>query len=165
MNLERLRSVVDDLLVRLAQNFATPKLQHLFLLNNYDMAISVLKEAGDEARKLQRYFEEKLESNMMSFVDDLLMEHFSDLLRFVRSRVSEDLILYTERLSIADVEPVVKNFAMTWRSSVELMHNEIVTSFSNLLSGMAILKAAMAQLLNDYNRLSECVKKSQGVQL
>lgn len=43
MNLERLRFAVDDLLVRLAENFANPKLQHLFLLNNYDMTISVLK--------------------------------------------------------------------------------------------------------------------------
>lgn len=158
MNLERLRFAVDDLLVRLAENFANPKLQHLFLLNNYDMTISVLKEAGDEAKKVQRYFEEKLESNMISFVDELLMEHFGDLIKFVKSRVSEDLIFYTERPNIADVEPVVKNFAVKWKTDLELMHNEVVTSCSNLLSGMAILKAAMAQLLNDYNRLSECVK-------
>uniref|UniRef100_A0A0A9DDG0 Uncharacterized protein n=1 Tax=Arundo donax TaxID=35708 RepID=A0A0A9DDG0_ARUDO len=77
------------------------------------------------------------------------MEHFSDLLRFVRSRVSEDLIFYTERPNIAHVEPVVKNFAMKWRSALELMHNGIIISCSNLLSGMAILKAAMAQLLNE----------------
>ncbi|GJM84882.1 hypothetical protein PR202_ga00594 [Eleusine coracana subsp. coracana] len=94
--------------------------------------------------------------------DDLLMEHFGDLLQFVRRRVSEDLILYTECPNIADVEPIVKNFAMKWRSALELMHNEIVTSCSNLLSGMAILKAALAQLLNDYNRLSECVKEIPG---
>ncbi|KAJ1295079.1 hypothetical protein BS78_01G196700 [Paspalum vaginatum] len=162
MSLERLRSAVDVLLIRLSQTFTTPKLQHLFLLNNYDMAISVLKEAGDEAKTLQIYFEEKLECNMMAFVDDLLMEHFSDLLRFVRTHVSEDLIFCTERTTIADVEPLVKNFAVKWRSALELMHNEVVTSCSNLLSGMAILKAAMAQLLNDYNRLSECVKKIRG---
>ncbi|XP_015697139.1 vacuolar protein sorting-associated protein 52 A-like isoform X2 [Oryza brachyantha] len=158
MNLERLRLAVDNLLGRLAENFPKPKMQHLFLLNNYDMTISILKEAGDEANKLQRYFEEKLESNMISFVDELLMEHFKDLINFVRSRVSEDLILYTEHPNIADVELIVKNFAMTWKTALELMHNEVVTSCSNLLSGMAILKAAMAQLLNDYNRLSECVK-------
>uniref|UniRef100_A0A0D9XKW5 Vacuolar protein sorting-associated protein 52 A n=1 Tax=Leersia perrieri TaxID=77586 RepID=A0A0D9XKW5_9ORYZ len=158
MNLERLRLAIDNLLSRLAENFASPKMQHLFLLNNYDVAISVLKEAGDEANKLQRYFEEKLESNMISFVDELLMEHFKDLINFVRSRVSEDLILYTEPPNIVDVEPIVKNFAVTWKTALELMHNEVVTSCSNLLSGMAILRAAMAQLLNDYNRLSECVK-------
>jgi len=68
MNLERLQSAIDVLLIRLSQTFTATKLQHLFLLNNYDMAISVLKEAGDEAKKLQRHFEEKLETNMMAFV-------------------------------------------------------------------------------------------------
>ncbi|XP_039826180.1 vacuolar protein sorting-associated protein 52 A-like isoform X4 [Panicum virgatum] len=77
MNLERLRSAIDGLLVRLAQNFTTPKLQHLFVLNNYDMAISVLKEAGDEAKNLQRYFEDKLESNMMAFVVNQCSHVFS----------------------------------------------------------------------------------------
>ncbi|XP_024317528.1 vacuolar protein sorting-associated protein 52 A isoform X3 [Brachypodium distachyon] len=162
MSLERLRLAVDDLLVRFAEKFATPKLQHLFLLNNYDMAISILKEAGEEAKKLQRYFEEKLECNLISFVDELLMEHFGDLIKFVKIHISEDLISYTEPPNIADVEPVVKNFAVKWKNALELMHNEVVTCCSNLLSGMAILKAAMAQLLNDYNRLSECVKMIPG---
>jgi len=76
--------------------------------------------------------------------------------------LAEDLVSYTDDTNIADVEPVVKNFAMKWRTALELMHNEVITSCSNLLSGMAILKAAMTQLLNDYNRLSECVKKITG---
>ncbi|KAM0900552.1 hypothetical protein ACQ4PT_020578 [Festuca glaucescens] len=162
MSLERLRLAVDDLLLRFSGKFATPKLRHLFLLNNYDMSISILKEAGDDAKKLQIYFEEKLESSLVSFVDELLMEYFGDLIKFVKSHISEDLISYTEPPKIADVEPVVKNFAVKWKTALELMHNEVVTCCSNLLSGMAILKAAMAQLLNDYNRLSECVKMIPG---
>ncbi|WVZ59397.1 hypothetical protein U9M48_009543 [Paspalum notatum var. saurae] len=57
------------------------------------------QEAGDEAKKLQTYFEEKLET--------------------------EDLIFCTERTNIADVEPLVKNFAVKWRSALELLHNEV----------------------------------------
>ncbi|XP_044449310.1 vacuolar protein sorting-associated protein 52 A isoform X8 [Triticum aestivum] len=162
MSLKRLRLAVDDLLVRFAEKFATQKLKHLFLLNNCDMAISILKEAGEEAKELRRYFEEKLESNLVSFVDELLMEYFGDLIKFVKNHISEDLISYTECPNIADVEPVVKNFAVKWRTALELMHNEVVTCCSNFVSGMAILKAAMAQLLNDYNRLSECVKMIPG---
>uniref|UniRef100_A0A0E0M917 Uncharacterized protein n=1 Tax=Oryza punctata TaxID=4537 RepID=A0A0E0M917_ORYPU len=169
--------------------FISELFRFFYSLDALDILHFYMIEAGDEANKLQRYFEEKLESNMTSFVfisglvllvgfaglwmaqmgwfkpapmDELLMEHFKDLIKFVRSRVSEDLILYTECPKIADVEPIVKNFAMTWKTSLELMHNEVVTSCSNLLSGMAILRAAMAQLLNDYNRLSECVKTIPG---
>lgn len=34
---------VDDLLVKLAKLFQKPKLQTVFLINNYDMTIAVLK--------------------------------------------------------------------------------------------------------------------------
>lgn len=34
---------VNDLLIKLAKTFAKPKLQTVFLINNYDMTIAVLK--------------------------------------------------------------------------------------------------------------------------
>lgn len=43
MNLERLRMAVDDLLVKLARTFAKTKSQTVFLINNYDMTIAILK--------------------------------------------------------------------------------------------------------------------------
>lgn len=43
LNLERLRMAVDDLLVKLAKMFPKPKQQIVFLINNYDVAIAVLK--------------------------------------------------------------------------------------------------------------------------
>lgn len=43
LNLERLRMAVDDLLIKLAKTFSKPKLQTVFLINNYDMTIAVLK--------------------------------------------------------------------------------------------------------------------------
>lgn len=43
LNLERLRMSVDDLLFKLAKLFQKPKLQTVFLINNYDMTIAVLK--------------------------------------------------------------------------------------------------------------------------
>lgn len=34
---------VDDLLIKLAKTFSKPKQQIVFLINNYDMTIAVLK--------------------------------------------------------------------------------------------------------------------------
>ena len=34
---------VDDLFIKLAKNFPKPKSQTVFLINNYDMTITVLK--------------------------------------------------------------------------------------------------------------------------
>lgn len=43
LNLERLRVAVDDLLVKLARMFRKQKQQTIFLINNYDLVLSVLK--------------------------------------------------------------------------------------------------------------------------
>ena len=43
LNMERLRMAIDDRLMKLATMFSKPKLQFVFLINNYDMTIAVLK--------------------------------------------------------------------------------------------------------------------------
>lgn len=43
LNMERLRMAIDDLLIKLAKTFTRAKSQTVFLINNYDMTISVLK--------------------------------------------------------------------------------------------------------------------------
>lgn len=43
LNLERLWLAADDLLVKLGTLFQKPKQQTVFVVNNYDMTISVLK--------------------------------------------------------------------------------------------------------------------------
>lgn len=163
LNMERLRMAVDDLLVKLATTFPKPKLQTVFLINNYDMTIAVLKEACPEGGKIQMHFEELLKNNTAIFVEELLLEHFSDLIKFVKTRASEDSSSGSERpITITEVEPLVKDFASRWKAAIELMHKDVITSFSNFLCGMDILRAALTQLLLYYTRLSDCIKKISG---
>ncbi|XP_048335140.2 vacuolar protein sorting-associated protein 52 A isoform X1 [Ziziphus jujuba] len=192
LNLERLRMAIDDLLIKLAKTFPKPKSQTVFLINNYDMTIAVLKEAGPEGGKIQMHFEELLKSNTALFVEELLLEHFSDLIRFVKTRAckyitnsfgsvtvcyiiyhngfickwyvsAEDPNANTEKpITVAEVEPLVKDFASRWKAAIELMHKDVITSFSNFLCGMDILRSAMTQLLLYYTRFSDCIKKIVG---
>ncbi|XP_022885788.1 vacuolar protein sorting-associated protein 52 A-like [Olea europaea var. sylvestris] len=163
LNLERLRMAIDDLLVKLAKLFTKQKLQTVFLINNYDMTIAVLKEAGPDGGKIQMHFEELLKNNTAIFVEELLVEHFSDLIKFVKTRASEDSSSGSERpITVAEVEPIVKDFAGRWKTAIELMHNDVITSFSNFLCGMEILRAALTQLLLYYTRLSDCIKRIVG---
>ncbi|XP_073290161.1 vacuolar protein sorting-associated protein 52 A-like isoform X2 [Primulina huaijiensis] len=163
LNLERLRMAIDDLLVKLAKLFTRPKLQTVFLINNYDMTIAVLKEAGPDGGKIQMHFEELLKNNTAIFVEEVLVEHFNDLIKFVKTRASEDPSSASERpITVTEVEPIVKDFASRWKAAIELMHNDVITSFSNFLCGMEILRAALTQLLLYYTRLSDCVKRIGG---
>ncbi|KAG8384075.1 hypothetical protein BUALT_Bualt04G0080300 [Buddleja alternifolia] len=165
LNLERLRMAIDDLLVKLAKLFQKPKLQTVFLINNYDMTIAVLKEAGAEGGKIPMHFEELLKNNTAIYVEELLVEHFSDLIKFVKTRACtcDDSSSGSERpMTVAEVEPIVKDFASRWKAAIELMHNDVITSFSNFLCGMEILRAALTQLLLYYTRLSDCMKRIAG---
>ncbi|XP_031273342.1 vacuolar protein sorting-associated protein 52 A-like isoform X2 [Pistacia vera] len=163
LNMERLRMAVDELLMKLAKMFPRPKLQIVFLINNYDMTIAVLKEASPEGGKIQMHFEELLKSNTALFVEELLLEHFSDLIKFVKTRASEDPSSSSDKpITVAEVEPLVKDFASRWKAAIELMHKDVITSFSNFLCGMEILRAALTQLLLYYTRLSDCIKRING---
>ncbi|XP_024313726.1 vacuolar protein sorting-associated protein 52 A isoform X3 [Brachypodium distachyon] len=162
LNLDRLRMAIEDLLVKLAKMFPKPKLQTVFLINNYDLTIAILKEATSDGGKAQLHFEEVLKSNIAIYVEELLLEHFCDLIKFVKTRTSEDTGASSDKTSIVDVEPLVKDFASRWKAAIELMHKDVITSFSNFLCGMEILKAALTQLLLYYTRLTECVKRING---
>lgn len=76
--------------------------------------------------------------------------------------LAEDTSTGAGKPSVADVDPLVKDFANRWKAAIELMHKDVITSFSNFLCGMEILKAALTQLLLYYTRLSESVKKIPG---
>lgn len=76
---------------------------------------------------------------------------------------AEDPSSTSERpITVTEVEPIVKDFGNRWKAAIELMHKDVITSFSNFLCGMEILRAALTQLLLYYTRLSDCIKKIQG---
>ncbi|KAL0801531.1 hypothetical protein Bca101_056707 [Brassica carinata] len=128
INLERLRMAVDVLILKLAKLFPRPKQQIVFLINNYDM--NCCTEAGPEGGKTQMHFKELLKSNTSLFVEELLVEHFSDLIIFVKSRASEDSSSNPERsITVAEVDPLVKDFGSRWKTAIELMHKR----YHNLL--------------------------------
>lgn len=56
----------------------------------------------------------------------------------------------------------MKDFSSRWKAAIELMHNDVITSFSNFLCGMEILRASLTQLLLYYTRLSDCIKRVVG---
>ena len=81
---------------------------------------------------------------------------------FLKTNQLHLTLIPAEQASIAEVEPLVKDFASRYKAAIELMHYDVITSFSNFLCGMEILRATLAQLLLYYTRLTECVKRING---
>ncbi|GJR60707.1 vacuolar protein sorting-associated protein 52 A [Tanacetum coccineum] len=148
------------------------------------------QEAGPEGGKIQVHFEELLKNNTAIYVlaigyyHNLAMYVYDNFLLLLTGRVavgtfwqsdqvrqnpclltltSEDQSSGSEKaITVAEVEPLVKDFASRWKAAIELMHGDVITSFSNFLCGMEILRAALTQLLLYYTRLSDCMKRIAG---
>ncbi|CAI5474009.1 unnamed protein product [Closterium sp. Yama58-4] len=180
MNLDRLRSAVDHLLVEISRLFPKPKQRTVFLINNYDLILAVLKEAGVEEGKTQRHFAELLSSFSTIFVEEELHEYFRGLVDFVKKRTgtgdeTADAVAARSStgstagrrvdaapITAKEVEPHLKDFAVRWKATIDLIHKDIITNFSNFVCGMDILRAALTQLLLYYTRLSDCLKRVEG---
>lgn len=171
LNLDRLRVAVDNLLVELSRMFPRQKQRTIFLINNYDLVLSVLKEAGVSGGKTKQQFEDLLASFTTVFVEEELREHFLKLIEFVKTRAGtgEDYSASAGNsgaavvpISLQEVEPLLKDFAARWKMAIEVMHKDVITNFSNFLCGMDILRAALTQLLLYYTRLSDCLKRVGG---
>ncbi|GJP50061.1 hypothetical protein CLOM_g9206 [Closterium sp. NIES-68] len=180
LNLDRLRSAVDHLLVEISRLFPKPKQRTVFLINNYDLILAVLKEAGVEEGRTQRHFAELLSSFSTIFVEEELHEYFRGLVDFVKKRTgtgdeTADAVaarsssgstgghkVVAAPITAKEVEPHLKDFAVRWKATIDLIHKDIITNFSNFVCGMDILRAALTQLLLYYTRLSDCLKRVEG---
>eukprot|EP00897_Mesotaenium_endlicherianum_P003559 jgi/Mesen1/3230/ME000187S02398 len=157
MNLERLRAAVDTLLVDLSRVFPKHKQRMIFLINNYDLVLQVLKETGSEGGRTQQHFEDLLSSLTSVYVEEELREHFRSLIDFVRTRAGGGEDPSGVGSKVVGSAPITAQEA-----AIELMHKDVITNFSNFVCGMDILRAALTQLLLYYTRLSDSLKKVTG---
>ncbi|KAM0942229.1 hypothetical protein DsansV1_C15g0136061 [Dioscorea sansibarensis] len=189
LNLERLRMAIDDLLAKLAKNFTNSKLQKVFLIHNYDMIIAILKEDGTkggltgahfeelrtvthfeelktmthfEELKTMTHFDQLRSSSTAAFVQEMLLEHFNDLIKFVESHGSKESSLSAENPSVADLEPLVHDLSVRWKAAIELMEKDIIASFSNSECGAGILTLTLSELLYHYTRFRERLDEMEG---
>ncbi|KRY71989.1 Vacuolar protein sorting-associated protein 52 -like protein, partial [Trichinella pseudospiralis] len=153
--LYRLENEVAHLLARAMHEFKSIRERTIFLINNYDLIVSVLMEklpgesidAQESSKRLQAYITE--------YAELLLTTHFGSLVNFVYQ--AESLIEQgmQEKLNdnSANVRDVVKTFNNDWKKNIEQINQEVMSSFSNFRVGTAILQKTFSQLIQYYHRL------------
>ncbi|CAK4089947.1 unnamed protein product [Aphanomyces euteiches] len=155
VSMAALREALVELLEKLSENHKSSKEKCVFLINNYDLVVSVVQErkiASDETSK----FEELLVAQRERFVEEELLAWYGTLIVFVQQTESKK----PETLESSKVEKIVKEFNAHWKAGIEKMNNNIMKYFSNFRNGMEILKQVLTQLLLYYTRFIELVKKS-----
>ncbi|KAJ3434534.1 vacuolar protein sorting-associated protein 52 [Anaeramoeba flamelloides] len=165
-SLSLLRTEMETYLSKYASQLIDTKSQTLFLINNYDLILSVLSKNEIISAETQR-FELLLEEQHEIYIEEVLKQYFNDLITFVGKT---DAFLFESKLEKSEREKrkktinrkqigkILKNFSKNWRDSINSIYQEIIRDFNNYTNGAKALKRALSQMLRYYTRLTEIIK-------
>lgn len=155
--LAEMQEEVQNFILRMASCFNVRKDQLIFLINNYDMMLSVIMERTKDESKESDSFQQLLNSSIQEYIEEVLSSHFLSLMTFVKQvePFADSGQIDGLKKSENRVMPLVKSFAKNWKSSLDGINQEIMNSFTNFKNGTAILQGALTQLIQYYHRFQK----------
>ncbi|CAL4179189.1 unnamed protein product, partial [Meganyctiphanes norvegica] len=149
----QLQDEVEKVILKMAAVFQQRKDQLIFLINNYDMMLTILSEkTREDSRECER-LKELLAGRTSEYIEEVLAPHFGGMLTFVRE--TDHLIANNNIQALKEYEkkvvPLVRLFSQTWRKSVEKLHNEVMQCFSNFRTGTLVLQRALEALITAHH--------------
>ena len=165
INMRRLRVEVDKLLQRTASRVSLPKMQLVFLINQYQHVCAQLRKGGmTKADEEVAAWEQLCSEQVSLFAEEELSEKFTQLVTFVKQ--TESSLAHETKQSptaqpsvdLTALEPVVKHFAKYWRVGVESVNSSVRVLFSDECEGsVEVLRVCYVQLLLYYKRMTRLV--------
>jgi len=151
-----LQEEVEGLTLRLASQFPARKDQILFLINNYDIIMSIIIERTKDDSKESDTFREQLKARSEEFVEQVLQPHFGQLIIWVKEAERRLEKGDTESLKQEEqkVTQIIGQFGNDWKKSLDSINGEILSSFPNLKLGTGILQQTLTTLVQYYHRFS-----------
>ncbi|XP_018609878.2 vacuolar protein sorting-associated protein 52 homolog [Scleropages formosus] len=151
--LGQLQVEVENFVLKMAAEFPSRKDQLIFLINNYDMMLSVLMErAADDSKEVEG-FQQLLLARTQEFIEEILSPPFGGMIAFVKE--SEALMekgqLDRLKNDEARITQLVRGFSSTWKQSVEALSQDVMRSFTNFKNGTSIIQGALTQLIQYYH--------------
>lgn len=152
--LAELQEEVEMFIFRMAGAFTERKDQLIFLINNYDMILSIIMERTRDNCKEAETFKSRLAAKSGEYAEQILFPHFGEMIQYVKecehyfehSKLNELKTMETKSLDI------VLNFSENWKKSLEDLNREVLLSFPNLVTGASLLQLALTQLVQYYHR-------------
>jgi len=151
-----LQEEVEALILRLASSFSTRKEQLLFLINNYDVIMSIIIERTRDDTKESDAFREQLRARSEEFVEQILQTHFGYLISWTKDAEMKlekgdvDGLRQEEK----KVSHIIATFSGDWKQSLDRINGETLSSFPNLKLGTGILQQTLTTLLQYYHRFT-----------
>ncbi|XP_028256250.1 vacuolar protein sorting-associated protein 52 homolog isoform X1 [Parambassis ranga] len=151
--LGQLQVEVENFVLKMAAEFPSRRDQLIFLINNYDMMLSVLMErAADDSKEVEG-FQQLLLARTQEFIEEILSPPFGGMIAFVKEAeaLMEKGQLDRLKNEEARITHLVRGFSGTWKQSVEAMSQDVMRSFTNFKNGTSIIQGALTQLIQYYH--------------
>ncbi|CAL9704030.1 unnamed protein product [Knipowitschia caucasica] len=151
--LGQLQVEVENFVLKMAAEFPSRRDQLIFLINNYDMLLSVLMErAADDSKEVEG-FQQLLLARTQEFIEEILSAPFGGMIVFVKEAeaLMEKGQLDKLKNDEARISQLVRGFSSSWKQSVEAMSQEVMRSFTNFKNGTSIIQGALTQLIQYYH--------------
>ncbi|KHJ46213.1 Vps52 / Sac2 family protein [Trichuris suis] len=159
-----LESELAGLLSKIKAQLSSSKERLVFLINNYDIVVSVITErlSGDLVESQESH--KRLQAYVNEYADTLLSLHFGELVKFVHhceSFVEQDMQdklkdfagMTFAALRYSNATHLVRSFNSGWKNSIEAINQEVMTNFSNFRISSNVLQNCLTQLVSYYHRL------------
>ncbi|KAI9253595.1 hypothetical protein BY458DRAFT_521646 [Sporodiniella umbellata] len=147
----RIRDEFEAVLSRMSNEFSDSPKRIAFLVNNYDLIISVFQETHSRAVENEvNYFKQLLSLQTSAFVDEQLKPYFGTMVQCVHN---------SDACSIPDLERISSHFTQTWRQSLKMINASVIQYFSNFKNGTSVLHAVLAQLIVYYTKFLDVLEK------
>ncbi|KAL1919768.1 uncharacterized protein VTP21DRAFT_1699 [Calcarisporiella thermophila] len=148
-SLQRLRNEVDALLNKISAEFSDRKNSLIFLINNYDLVITVLTGAGGKSVEPEiDHFRTLLTGRINAYTEEELAPHFGDLIKLVKQAEQDK----EKEYSAQSLEQVALSFNNNWRQALSIINSSVIRNFSNFKNGTTVLHAVLGQLIVYYTR-------------
>ncbi|XP_020790118.1 vacuolar protein sorting-associated protein 52 homolog [Boleophthalmus pectinirostris] len=151
--LGQLQVEVENFVLKMAAEFPSRRDQLIFLINNYDMMLSVLMErAADDSKEVEG-FQQLLLARTQEFIEEILSAPFGGMISFVKEAEALMEKGQLDRLKNEEtrITQLVRGFSSSWKQSVEAMSQEVMRSFTNFKNGTSIIQGALTQLIQYYH--------------
>lgn len=162
-----LQDEVHCFLLKMAAEFAQRVQQLIFLINNFDMVLSILMERTRDNTKEAESFREQLQARSAEYVEEILSPHFGGMMQFVKE--GEQLLEGDNKTQLATLEKkslsLVASFSAGWKQSLEEIHREVLVSFPNLVTGSGLLQMALTNFVQYYHKFAKLLTPSARTQL
>ncbi|XP_026487433.2 vacuolar protein sorting-associated protein 52 homolog [Vanessa tameamea] len=162
-----LQDEVHCFLLKMAAEFPQRIQQLIFLINNYDMVLSILMERTRDNTKEAESFREQLQARSSEYVEEILSPHFGGLMQFVKE--GEQLQESGKKSELTNLEKkslsLVASFTSSWKQSLEEIHREVLVSFPNLVTGSGLLQMALTNFVQYYHKFVKLLTPNARTQL